>query len=170
MGCQLNNVTLGPDFMVSGSANAQLSPAAAALGTNFLVVWADTRAHQTSSMDIYGVRLDQNGAALDTAAIPICTATNDQLAPAVAANGTNYLAVWSDRRNTPSNALHGDIYGALISGFGTVLQSNGFAICTATNDQTTRPWHRWELISLSSGKMRVPICPRRSAGTFTGLV
>jgi hypothetical protein len=38
---------------VSGSANAELSPAAAALGTNFLVVWADTRAYQANGLDIY---------------------------------------------------------------------------------------------------------------------
>ena len=134
-GANSDNLVLNPDSEISGSANAELSPAASALGTNFLVVWADTRAYQTNGLDIYGVRLDQNGAMLDTAAIPICTATNDQLAPAVAANGTNYLVVWSDQRTTPTNALRGDIYGALVSVSGTVLQSNGFAICTATNDQ-----------------------------------
>jgi hypothetical protein len=81
------------------------------------------------------MRLDGSGTMLDTSAIPICTATNNQLDPAVTANGTNFLVVWSDFRNTPSNAVQGDIYGALVSVSGAVLQSNGFPICTATNDQ-----------------------------------
>jgi hypothetical protein len=136
LGAISNELALNPDWAVSGSANAELSPAAAALGTNFLVVWADTRACRTNGLDIYGVRLDQNGGVLDPTAIPICTATNDQVDPTVAANGTNCLVVWSDRHNTPANVLHGDIYGALVSASGALLQTNGFAICTATNDQT----------------------------------
>lgn len=134
-GVSSNNLALDAESSLSGSANAELAPAVAALGTDFLAVWTDTRASATTGTDIYSVRLDGNGEVLDTTAIPVCTATNNQSDAAVAASGTNFLAVWTDGRNTPSNALHGDIYGALVNTTGAVLQSNGFPICTATNDQ-----------------------------------
>ena len=124
------------DFKVSGAVNAEFSPAVAALGSNYLAVWADTRNGATTGRDIYGIRLDQNGTVLDTDALPICTATNQQSDPDVAANGSNYLVVWSDLRNTPANASYGDIFGTLVSPAGTVQTPNGFPICTAAYDQS----------------------------------
>jgi hypothetical protein len=53
-----------------------------------------------------------------------------QTAPAVASNGTDYLAVWADDR-----AGDVDVYGARVSAAGAVLDSTGIAIGTALNSQ-----------------------------------
>ncbi len=129
-------LTVHPDSEVSGAANTEVGPALASNGTNFLVVWSDNRNALNSGRDIYGTRLDFEGSPLDLTALPICTATNHQTDPAVAANGGNYLVVWSDQRNAPDNNSPSDIYGTIVTSDGTVQQPAGLAICTATNQQS----------------------------------
>ncbi|HVU05163.1 MAG TPA: hypothetical protein VHE30_25615 [Polyangiaceae bacterium] len=94
----------------------QDSPAIAFDGTNYLVVWEDQR---TDAGDVYGIRVDTTGAAVDAAAIPISTATNAQLAPSLAFDGTNYLVAWRDKRSE----VNGDIYGTRLDTTGKVLDT-----------------------------------------------
>lgn len=124
-----------PDFLVSGAVNAELSPAVAASGTNILAVWSDTRNSETTGRDIYGVRFTAEGSLRDLAAIPICLASNRQAEPVLAGNATHFLVAWADWRNTPVHSSHADIIGTLVDPSGAVLQPQGIAICTATNDQ-----------------------------------
>ncbi len=124
-----------PDAEVSISANIQVAPKVAANGTNFLVVWADNRRAATNGWDILGLRLDEDGTLLDSSPIAICTATNHQTDPAVAAQGTNFLVVWSDQRNAGPNGSAADIFGAFVDPAGVVSPAGGFPICLATNDQ-----------------------------------
>jgi hypothetical protein len=132
----VSNAVAQADFAATPAVNGEVSPAVAGDGTRFLVVWADNRNGSTNGLDIYGARVDSDGALLDASAIPICLATNRQADPAVAFNGTNYLVVWSDLRNTPANATHADIYGTSVSLEGSVLSPDGLAICAVTNDQS----------------------------------
>jgi alpha-tubulin suppressor-like RCC1 family protein len=74
-----------------------------------------------------GTVVDGNGCLLP----PV--AANDQLNPAVASDGTNFLVVWWDRRNADSTEF--DIYGARVSAMGEVLDPGGIAICTARDYQ-----------------------------------
>ena len=53
-----------------------------------------------------------------------------QTAPALASNGTNYLAVWADDR-----AGDVDVYGARVSAAGAVLDATGIVIAEALNAQ-----------------------------------
>ncbi|MFY0575125.1 hypothetical protein ACN28S_12805 [Cystobacter fuscus] len=115
---------------ISTAINSQHYPAVAHDGTNFLVVWQDYRSG--TSYDIYGARVSGTGTVLDTSGIPISTAINDQFAPSVANNGTNFLVVWQDTRSGTGSS---DIYGARVSGTGTVLNTNGILISTAVNAQ-----------------------------------
>ncbi|MFY0575126.1 hypothetical protein ACN28S_12810 [Cystobacter fuscus] len=59
-------------------------------------------------------------------------ADREQYAPAVAHNGKNFLVVWYDYRSGSA-----DIYGARVSGTGTVLDPSGIRISTAINSQVT---------------------------------
>jgi uncharacterized repeat protein (TIGR02543 family) len=118
---------------ISRAANDQLEPAVAANGNGYLVVWADFR---STNSDIYGARVDGAGIVLESHGIPISTAANDQLEPAVAANGISYLVVWADYRNNAPGALtNSDICGARVDGAGIVLDIPALPICTAPDYQ-----------------------------------
>jgi hypothetical protein len=114
---------------ISTAANAQSAPAVAWNGTNFLVVWSDKRSSPAD--DIYGARVSAAGGVLDAAGIPISTAANSQTSPAVASWGDSFLVVWQDQRSGTDY----DIYGAGVSGSGTVAQPTGVPISTAAGDQ-----------------------------------
>jgi hypothetical protein len=114
---------------ISMAANNQSSPSVAFDGTNYLVVWHDTRSG--GYIDIYGARVNPAGTVLDPAGIAISTATYWQSFPSVTFDGTNYFVVWQDRRSY----TYCDIYGARVNPAGTVLDPAGIAISTATFDQ-----------------------------------
>ena len=111
---------------ISTAPYYQKYPSIAFDGTNYLVVWKDSRSG--SDYDIYGARVTTSGTVLDTSGIPISTAGNDQEYPSIAFDGTNYLVVWQDERNGPA-----DIYGAKVSTSGTVLDT--FPVSTQSGDQ-----------------------------------
>lgn len=115
---------------ISTSASDQIAPTVACSGADWLVVWQDFRSSTTSSSDIYGARVSGTGAVLEPSGTPISTATGDQLAPAVASDGTNWLAMWEDSRSGSS-----DIYGARVSATGAVLDPSGLNLSLSANSQ-----------------------------------
>jgi hypothetical protein len=119
------------DIVISKLGGNQATPSVAFDGTNFLVVWGDTR---TGSYDIYGARVDSSGTVLDTNGIVINKSRHWQTYPDLEFDGTNYLVVWQDHRYFPNPD---DIYGARVSPLGVVLDSAGFVISSAgeTQDQ-----------------------------------
>ncbi len=101
-------VVLDPSgIAVSTAASYQWDPALAFDGTNFLVVWQDSR---SGSYDIYGARVTAVGVVLDPSGIAISTAADEQSCPVLAFDGTNFLAVWQDYRSGSD-----DIYGARVT-------------------------------------------------------
>jgi phosphoribosylformylglycinamidine (FGAM) synthase PurS component len=127
-----NGVVLDPEgILISTAAHWQEHSFVAFDGTNYLVVWQDWRS--CADDDIYGVRVSQDGTVLDPEGIPISTAVYWQECPSVAFNGTNYLVVWEDRRD--GDWWNCDIYGARVSQDGVVLDPEGIAISTATENQ-----------------------------------
>jgi hypothetical protein len=102
-------------------------------GTNFLVVWqvGDSGAAGPPS-HIYGARVSQSGAVLDNPAIAVSTFSSGQYSPAVAFDGTNYLVIWQDGRDTAAGNPPSDIYGARVSPSGVLVDgtaaSGGVAI------------------------------------------
>jgi MYXO-CTERM domain-containing protein len=120
---------LDPDgIAISTEANSQAHPALAWDGSNYLVVWHDTR--RQTYHDIYGARVSAGGTVLDPAGIPISTVASQKWQPALAWDGSNYLVVWMDDQSG-----NYDLYGARVSAAGEVLDTGGIAISTAARDQ-----------------------------------
>jgi hypothetical protein len=115
-------------FIISQSAGNQSSPAIAFDGANFLVVWEDDR---SGSGHIYGARVTPQGAVLDSAGLIISQTVDDQYAPALASDGTNFLVVWGDNRT-----YFGDVYGARVTPAGVVLDPSGIPISTGAGTQS----------------------------------
>lgn len=116
---------IGPAFQIGygPEGSRQIHSEVAFDGTNYLVVWEDNRG---DTWDIYAARVNPTGTVLDPQGIPIAVALSNQLGPAVAFDGTNYMVVWEDYRDgAPPEA-----YGARVTPSGTVLDPSGFLIST----------------------------------------
>ena len=115
-------------IVVSTNAKDQVAPAAAFGGGRYMVVWQDSR----SGTHIYGTQVDTTGKVLQPTGFPLTTASNSQTAPDVAHDGTNYLVVWQDYRNSTS---YPDIYGALVNKYGGKTSSADIVISKASYHQ-----------------------------------
>ncbi len=104
-------------IVISTASHYQTNPSVAFDGTNYLVVWQDNRC--ASDYDIYGARVSQSGAVIDSSGIPISTGRYDQREPSISFNGTNYIVVWQAHRNDTT----WDIYGAEVSPSGEIITS-----------------------------------------------
>ena len=122
----------GAGIPISTAPGWQETPSVAFGGTTYVVSWQDERAGAGDS-DIYGARVTEGGTLLDATGITVSIVANQQEAPSVAFDGTNYLVTWYDDR--PVSGW--DIYGARVSQAGTVLDPAGIPISTATGDQFT---------------------------------
>ncbi len=110
---------------ISTASGSQANPAVAQSGSEFVVVWDDTRSDLTT--DVYGARVSSAGTVLDAAGIPISIGDGEQVQPRIAAGATNLLVTWDDDRQSGS----GDIFGTRLSAAGAVLDSTGIPISTS---------------------------------------
>ena len=113
---------------ISTAPYAQSRPALAFDGTNYMVAWADNRS--STEYEIFGTRVSQAGAVLDPDGIQISPPANDECAPALAFDGTNYLVTWQQRSGRDWN-----LYGARVTPEGTVLDPEAIPISIAPGDQ-----------------------------------
>ena len=106
----------------------QFAPRLAFDGTNYLAVW-DWWAYGGSFTDIFGKRINPSGVVIDTNEIMISTQASHQDYPAAAFDGTNYLVVWDDDRNSPyQDTIFKDVYGIRVSQAGTILDPGALRI------------------------------------------
>jgi len=133
---KLPSLVLDPNGLVVSAAPAvQLKPALATNGTDYLVVWQDNRAHNSSGVDIYGVRVSSSGKVKDSLPLVVSNAAGNQQAPAVASDGTNYLVVWQDHR---LNKTYADIFGTVVNAStGAISYPNGIQIYIGKNGQSS---------------------------------
>ena len=117
---------------ISSVPNPSIVPSSEAIafgGTSYLVVWEDIRTEEYCH--ISGARVSSGGVVLDSGGVAVSIGVNSQLKPGIAFDGTNYLVVWSDWRNSSY-----DIYGVRVSADGNVLDPGGIAISAAPGFQT----------------------------------
>jgi hypothetical protein len=94
-------------------------------GTNALVAWTD----YASGADLRGARVTPAGTVLDSAGFLISGAADRQDYAEMVFDGTNYVLVWEDYRNSTSV---GDIYAARVTPAAQVLDPNGIAVMSDT--------------------------------------
>jgi hypothetical protein len=130
-----NAFLLDTTIMYTQARGNQSLPSIAYDGTNYLVVWQDSRCHPQH--DVYCARVDSQGSILDPAGIHIATVTYDNMqyycegTPAVAYNGTEYIVVYQHRRNSADT----DIYGTRVTTSGVILDPDGIPISTSVGYQ-----------------------------------
>ncbi len=135
-------------FLISARNGIQGDAAVTSDGSTSLVVWEDSPYHAKPpkrppqgpppppppppppTFDIFGARVDQSGAVLDPDGIPVSTASPDQVDPALAFNGTDYVVAWTDSRSG-----YTDVYGARVTPGGLVRDSAGIVIATGESLQ-----------------------------------
>ena len=105
-------------------------PGVATNGDGWLTVCARL---DSGTLHVYGIRVDSSGQLLPGSPFRLCSFESDQTFPSVAWNGTNYVVAFRDERNLPTSG--GDIYALRVAADGTVLDPNGFAVCTESGDQ-----------------------------------
>ncbi|HUS17286.1 MAG TPA: S-layer homology domain-containing protein [Chloroflexia bacterium] len=126
-----------PGDLASGPAGANQALPEVALGNgSYLVVWEDSRTNFTAIngittpdggepggqglRDIFAARVGLDGQPIDTTPITIAQASGDQMQPAVAWNGQNWLIVWTTQR-VASTAFTLDVLAARVSPAGVLL-------------------------------------------------
>ena len=120
-------------ILISNATDEQTEVSLAFDGTNYFVVWQDDRDFVTSSRNIYGCRINQNGNVLDASGIAISTASDTQQFGAVAFGSTNYFVVWQDRRNYATSKW--DIYGSRVGTDGSIIDASGILMSSSANEQ-----------------------------------
>ncbi len=120
---------IGSSFAVSSGLGEQRFPSiGASPGSGYFVAWQDAR--RTVSREIYGARITAAGEVADPDGVPVFTVDNEQQFPDIAWNGSSFLVVWQDSRNS-----EWDIYGVGVSPTGEILQASAIPICTAPGQQ-----------------------------------
>ena len=129
---QLGSVidTLG--IAISSAGYEQCFPVVASGDEDYFTAWQDLR--RDGAWDVNGVRVSHDGIVLDSPDVNVSTAATTKTRPAAAYDGTNFLAVWQDRRGDSS----WDIHAVRVNRAGVVLDPPGVTI-TTTPDSLAHP-------------------------------
>ena len=117
---------------ISSARIGSESPAIVFGGENYFVAWQNSTDMPSMSGAISGSRINPSGEVLDPNGIAIGAGEW----PSIAFDGANYLVVWSAQKNlAPRN-----IYGAMISSEGVILNTEDIAISPSQNVQQMNPF------------------------------
>jgi len=108
------HIVYGPSMLYERYA------AAAFDGTNYMIVWA-VQQGVPYGWELCGVRVTIQGQLIDSAAIRITHEYGNEMNPAIAFDGVNFLVVWA-------SGVNADIYGKRITPEGNVLDTVPFLI------------------------------------------
>lgn len=121
----------GTGLALAGPLFERARPAVASDGQGWLVAWTDDTAGASEAdvracrMSVAGVRLDPFGG------FPLSSASGRQARPALAYDGTYYVAAWEDSRGGGKR----DIYAARLTRGGSVKDLAGVPVAVAPEDE-----------------------------------
>lgn len=120
------------DRTVAPATNSQQEHAVAKGGDNYLVVWTDYRGRSSGSQtaqsdgDVFGVRLNAQGNAIDASPFLIAGGMGLQQHPRVGWNGSDWLVLYTSQ--DPVGGYYGDVIHAVrVSAAGQVLDPTPIA-------------------------------------------
>lgn len=123
---------LGSDTTIGAAAGQQDSPVIARGGDQFLAVWVDTRStyaldrtdqfDEQTGNDIYAIRLDANGAPIDSTPIIVDQTYGYQRVPKVSWNGQAWLVVY-ESQDYNGSYFETRVHAARVSSAGVVLDN-----------------------------------------------
>jgi hypothetical protein len=122
---------LGQDSITTNDYPSALSVVPGA-SDYFLVYEQDPPEPTATPISALGTRLDSGLDAVDDPPIVMNDVANQQEFPRAAFNGSHYLVVWADERDTD---LLRDVYGVRVSAEGELLDAQAFLISGATREQ-----------------------------------
>lgn len=132
-GASVSGTSVSSRIDICTQSSIQHSPAVAWNGSKFMVVWSDQRNGSGYGYeDIYGVRVTSSYAK-EGYDIAISTAAYAQLEPSVAGAGSTFVVVWKDKRAY----YYADIWGARVSDTGSVLDSSGIQLSSASLEESS---------------------------------
>lgn len=119
--------TPGTEVTISLAKQDQPAYAVAFSGSRYVAVWTDMR---SGMYCLYAARITRLGSVMDPQGVLIACGARDIYEPAIAWNGTNFLVVWTEGRESL-----GDIKGMRLDVNLTKLDAAPLPICTATFGQ-----------------------------------
>lgn len=122
-----NGNPVGNSFVICSNVKKAYLPAVSFGGNCYLVAWQE-------EYTIYGRVVKKNGSLSPKVRIGD-NGEIYQFAPSIASNGTNFLVVWEDRRETTSSQVKSDIYGQFVDMQGALTGKGNFPICKEQGSQ-----------------------------------
>jgi len=113
-------------ILISGTSGTQAYPKVASDGHGWQIVWQDSRG---GSQDIYGCRVNGDGTLGKVMGI-VTVAGNNEETPDIAYNGSTFIVVWKDQRN--SAVTDADIYGCRVAKNGVRMTGDYLISCNST--------------------------------------
>ncbi len=117
---------VGSSFNICATSMDQISSSIGARGSDYLVAWRDWRRATGDQWyaDLFCARVSPSGTVYSYST-PLSQGSNEQTNVKISSDGTNWLAVWEDYRNTTAQ-----IYAARVSNT-SILDVSGVRVSTA---------------------------------------
>jgi large repetitive protein len=108
---------------ISTAVGVQNAAAIAWNGSFYLAAWEDSRSG-TGETEVYATRLGSDGSVIDGSGFVVATSGMNQILPAVASNGTDFLVTWQHH----SSATSVEIHAGRVSSMGVALDPTDIII------------------------------------------
>jgi len=113
----------------------QISPALSSDGDDFLIVWQGERTSGVYNINSASLSSEEGEPLRISYPVTISASSKNQVSPAVAFDGNNYLVIWQDFRSN----MYWGIYGARVNKKGRTLDFQAIQI----TDSDESPWNKW---------------------------